>query len=239
MTMVTPSRGTTGNRLLNDLPQGELERLLAHSKYIQLSRSKILHELGEPVRHAYFPVNGMISLLSTTSEGNTIGIAMVSNEGMVGVPLILRTDILPYQAMVQISGDALRIDAEAFKEGLTPSGELERRLLRYVSALLTQIAQSAVCNHFHTTEARFCRWLLVSRDWVNTNTLLMTQESISHMLGTSRSGVTKAANNLADADLIRYRRGKITILNHQGLENYTCECYKTVKDQLKRITPPI
>jgi CRP-like cAMP-binding protein len=237
MTIVAPLR--TGNRLLQDLPQNELERLLAHSEYIHLSRGKILHELGEPVRHAYFPVNGMISLLSTTSEGNTIGIATVGNEGMVGVPLILGTDILPYQAVVQISGDALMIDAEAFKKGLTPSGELEDRLLRYVSALFTQITQSAVCNHFHTTEARFCRWLLVSRDWVKTNTLLMTQESISHMLGTSRSGVTKAANHLADADLIRYRRGKITIINREGLENYTCDCYRTVKDQLRRIIPPI
>lgn len=239
MTIVTPARNTTGNLLLNDLPQNELERLLAHSKEVQLSRGKNLQELGEPVRYVYFPKNGMISLLSTTSEGNTIGIAMVSNEGMVGVPLVLRTEILPYHAMVQISGDALRIDAEAFKEALTPNGELESRLLKYVSALLTQIAQSVVCHHFHTTEARFCRWLLISRDWVNTNTLLMTQESISHMLGTSRSGVTKAANHLADADLIRYRRGKITILNRQGLEDYTCECYKTVKDQLRQITPSV
>lgn len=239
MTIVMPSRNTTGNLLLNNLPQNELDRLLAHSKSIQLSRSKILQEIGEPVRYVYFPLNGMISLLSTTSEGNSIGLAMVSNEGMVGVPLVLRTEMLPYQAMVQISGNALKIDAEAFKEALTPNGELEGRLLKYVSSLLTQIAQSVACNHFHSTEARFCRWLLVSRDWVNTNTLLMTQESISHMLGTSRSGVTKAANHLADEDLIRYRRGKITILNRQGLEDYTCECYKTVKNQLEQITPSI
>lgn len=234
----TTLRDSTGNRLLNDIPQSELERLLARSKYIQLSRSKILHEIGEPVRHVYFPVSGMVSLLSTTSEGNTIGIAMVSTEGMIGVPLILRTNVLPYQTMVQISGEALRIDADSFQKGLTPSGKLEDRLLRYASALLAQISQSAVCNHFHTTEARFCRWLLVSRDWVKTNTLLMTQESISHMLGTSRTGVTKAANNLADADLIRYRRGKITIINRQGLEEYTCECYRIVKDQIRKIIPP-
>ena len=236
---VTTQPDSTGNRLLNDLPQSELEQLLAHSKYIQLSRSKILHELGEPVRYVYFPVSGMVSLLSTTSEGNTIGIAMVGNEGMIGLPLALRANILPYQTMVQIAGEAVRIDAESFKKGLIPCGELEDRLLRYTSLLLAQISQSAVCNHFHTTEARFCRWLLVSRDWVKSNALLMTQESISHMLGTSRTGVTKAATNLADAGLIRYRRGKITIINHEGLEEYTCECYGIVKEQIKWAIPAI
>lgn len=237
MSLVTISRDSTGNRLLDNLPQSERERLLPHSKHIPLPRGKILHEQGDPVRDVYFPVSGMVSLLSTTGDGNTVELAMVGNEGMVGVAIILRSDVMPYRTMVQIEGEALRISAEAFRKGLIPGGQLEDRLFKYTNALLAQISQSAVCNHFHTTEARLCRWLLISRDRVKTNTLLLTQEIIAHMLGTSRTGVTRAATTLADAGLIRYRRGRITIINRQGLEDYSCECYEIVKEELSRIAP--
>jgi CRP-like cAMP-binding protein len=234
---VTSTPGTsTGNRLLDGLPQHELELLLPHSKYVQLTQNQILHQLGEPVRYAYFPLSGMVSLLSSTSEGHTIEIAMVGNEGMIGVSLLLHAAVSSYDTGVQISGDALRIEAEQFKAGLIPGGQLEQHLLQYVNRLFAQVAQLAVCNHFHTTEARLCRWLLVSRDRANTDTLLLTQEIISHMLGTSRTVVTKAATVLADASLISYRRGKITIINRQGLEDHACECYSIVKDQSDRIS---
>jgi len=233
---VTSVPGTsTGNRLLDGLPLNELELLLPHSKYIQLNQNQILRQLGEPVRYAYFPVSGMVSLLSSTSEGNTIEIAMVGNEGMIGVALLLRAAVSSYETGVQIPGEALRIEAEQFKAALIPGRQLEQRLMRYVNGLFAQVSQLAACNHFHTTEARLCRWLLVSRDRANTDTLLLTQEIISHMLGTSRTVVTKAATVLADAALISYRRGKITIINRQGLEDRACECYSIMKDQSEGI----
>lgn len=237
MPVTSTPRTSTGNRLLDGLPQNELERLLPYSKHIQLTRSQTLHQLGEPVRYAYFPVSGMVSLLSSTSDGHTIEIAMVGNEGMIGISLLLRARVSSYDTRVQISGEALRIEAERFREGLVRGGQLEQRLLRYVNGLFAQVSQLALCNHFHTTEARLCRWLLVSRDRAKTNTLLLTQEIISHMLGTSRTVVTKAANILADAALISYRRGKITIINCQGLEDHACECYNIVKDQSDRTIP--
>ncbi len=225
----------TGNRLLDGLPQNELELLLPHSKYVQIAQNQILHQLGEPVHYAYFPVSGMVSLLSSTSEGHTIEIAMVGNEGMIGVALLLCAAVSSYETGVQIPGEALRIEGEHFRAALIAGGQLEQRLLCYVNGLFAQVSQLAVCNHFHTTEARLCRWLLVSRDRAKTDTLLLTQEIISHMLGTSRTVVTKAATVLADAGLISYRRGKITIINRQGLEDHACECYRIVKDQSEQI----
>jgi CRP-like cAMP-binding protein len=233
----TSSWDSTGNRLLNNLPQVELERLLPHSKYIQLSRGEILYELGEAIRHIFFPVSGVISLLSTSSDGNSIEICRVGNEGMIGMPLVLRGNVMPCQTVVQVAGEALRFDAETFKKELTHDGQLEDRLLRYANSLLAQISHAAVCNHFHTTEARLSRWLLISRDQINADTFLLTQEVISHVLGISRTGVTKAANNLADAGLIRYRRGKITIVNRKGLEDCACECYRLLKEEFDKIVP--
>jgi CRP-like cAMP-binding protein len=177
----------------------------------------------------------MVSLLSTTSEGNAIEIGIVGNEGMIGMPLILRGNVMPYQIVVQFAGEALRFDAETFKRQLMLGGQLEDRLLKYANSLLAQISHGAVCNHFHITEARLSRWLLTSRDEVNASTFLLTQEVISHVLGISRTGVTKAANTLAEAGLIRYRRGKITIVNRQGLERCACECYSLQKEDLDNL----
>lgn len=233
----TSSWDSTGNRLLKDLPQVESKRLLPHSKYIQLGRGEILSEPGECIRHIFFPVRGMVSLLSTTSEGNAIEIGWVGNEGMIGMPLVLRGTVLPYQTVVQVAGEALRFDAETFKKELTPGGQLEDRLLRYANSLLAKISLAAGCNHFHSTEARLARWLLNICDQVNTDTLLLTQEVISNALGISRTGVTKAANNLADASLIRYRRGKITVIDCEGLEKCACECYRLLKEEYDKTAP--
>jgi CRP-like cAMP-binding protein len=233
----TSSWDFTGNRLLNNLPQVEREHLLPHAKYIQLARGEILYDLGESIRHIFFPVSGIVSLLSTTSEGNAIEIGWVGNEGMIGMPLVLRGSVMPYQTVVQVAGEALRFDAETFKKELTPGGQLEDRLLRYANSLLAKISLAAVCNHFHGTEARLARWLLNICDQVNTDTLLLTQEVISNALGISRTGVTKAANSLADAGLIRYRRGKITIVDCDGLEKRTCECYRLLKEEYDKTAP--
>ncbi|HEX3250094.1 MAG TPA: Crp/Fnr family transcriptional regulator [Pyrinomonadaceae bacterium] len=234
MPVTSTSRTSTGNQLLDGLPQQDLELLLPNSKYVELTQNQILHQIGEQVRYAYFPLSGMVSLLSSTSEGHVIEIAMVGNEGMIGVSLLLHAAVSSYDTGVQIPGEALRIEADQLKAALIPGGQLEQRLLRYVNRLFAQVSQLAVCNHFHTAEARLCRWLLVSRDRAKTDTLLLTQEIISHTLGTSRTVVTKAATVLADASLIRYRRGKITILNRQGLEAHACECYSIVKNQSER-----
>jgi CRP-like cAMP-binding protein len=233
----TSSWDSTGNRLLNKLPQVELERLLPHSKYIQLSRGEILYELGDTIRYISFPVSGIVSMLSTSSDGNSIEIGSVGNEGMIGMPLVLRGSVMPCLTVVHVAGEALRFDAETFKKELTHDGQLEDRLFRYANSLLSQISHAAVCNHFHTNEARLSRWLLVSRDQINANTFLLTQEVISHVLGISRTGVTKAANNLVDAGLIRCRRGKITIVNRRGLQDYACECYSMQKEECDKLNP--
>jgi CRP-like cAMP-binding protein len=235
MSIVSASLSSPDNRLLSKLPQRELERLLPRLEHIRLPRGKILFEARDTIRYAYFPLSGLVSLLAGTSAGDTIEIGMVGNEGMIGVPLVLRTDLIPYQVMVQIAGEGLRLDAESFKKQLIPGEAFEYRLLRYANALLDQGAQLAVCNHFHTVEARVCYKLLTSRDRVNSDTLDLTQEIISHLLGAPRTGVSRVANDLRDAGLIRYRRGKITILNRQGLERFACECYELAKDNLNHV----
>jgi CRP-like cAMP-binding protein len=216
------------NRVLAALPRAEYERLVPHLEQVHLPQGKVLYEIGDFVRRAYFPTRGMISLLSITEDGLTTEVAMVGKEGMVGVPIILRVGITPYRIMVQIPADVISIKAEALKAEFNRSAHLQDLLLRYTHALLTQVSQSAVCNRFHTVEARLGRWLLVTRDRVGSDSFRLTQELISHMLGTPRTVVTVAANKLQDAGFIRYKRGSITILNSQGLEAVACECYGTV-----------
>jgi CRP-like cAMP-binding protein len=216
------------NRLLAALPRAEYERLVPHLEQVHFPQGRVLYEIGDFVRRAYFPTGGMISLLSITEDGLTTEVGMVGKEGMVGVPIILRVGITPYRMMVQIPADVMSIKAEALKAEFNGSAHLQDLLLRYTHALLTQVSQSAVCNRFHTVEARLGRWLLITRDRVGSDSFRLTQEFISHMLGTPRTVVTVAANKLQDAGFIRYKRGGITILNSQGLEAVACECYGTV-----------
>ena len=220
------------NRILSALPRNEYERLLPHLERVHLPQSKIIYESGDIIRYAYFPLSGMISLLSTTEDGETLEVSMVGNEGVVGVPLAWKARNLPYRVMVQLTSDAMRVNAPALLTELRRAGKLEELMLMYAHSTLVHISQSAVCGRFHTVEKRLCRWLLVARDRAKSNNIQLTQEIISHMLGTPRTVVTTAACNLQDAGLIRYRRGKITILNPQGLEKSACECYKVVKKEL-------
>ncbi|HJQ32516.1 MAG TPA: Crp/Fnr family transcriptional regulator [Pyrinomonadaceae bacterium] len=221
----------TRNRLLAALPRQEYERLAPHLEPAHLPRGKTIALTGDTLRHAYFPANGMISLLSTSEGGEAIEVAMVGSEGFVGVPVILNAGVTPFWSVVQIQADAVRISAAALNREFDRNERLRDVLLKYSHSLLTQVAQSAVCNRFHTVQERLCRWLLVSRDRAKSDTINLTQESIAQMLGTARTGVTMAAVPLQDAGLIRYRRGKITILDREGLESSACECYSIVRKE--------
>ena len=224
------------NQLLAALPREEYERLIPHFELVHLPQGTVISELNDPMRHAYFPFDGIVSLLSMTEDGETIEVAMVGNEGMIGVPIVLRAGITPYRIMVQRPGVAMRIKAEVLTKEFNQGGWLQDLLLRYAHALLTHVSQSAVCGRFHTVEARLSRWLLVTRGRVNSDNFQYTQEFLSHMLGTPRTVVSIAACNLQDAGLIRYRRGRITILNRRGLEAAACECYRIVLKGISHLT---
>ncbi|HEX8633129.1 MAG TPA: Crp/Fnr family transcriptional regulator [Pyrinomonadaceae bacterium] len=219
-----------GNGLLTALPPPEYERLSPHLKLVRLTPGKILCNAGDLVSYAYFPKVGMISLLSITEDGRSIEVAMIGNEGMMGVPIILRSRVAPYQMMVQLAGNALRIRENVLRVEFDRGGKLQDLLLRYTHSVLIQVAQPATCNRFHTVEERLCRWLLVSRDRVQTDSLHLTQEFLSHMLGVPRTSVTMIAVNLQKEGFIRYNRGRITILDRSGLEAASCECYRRVRE---------
>lgn len=221
-----------GNGLLSALPREEYERFSPHLELVRLTPGDILYHAGGAVRHAYFPKGGMLSLLSITESGRTIEVAMIGNEGMAGIPIILGSEAAPYQVMVQLTGNALRVRREALRAEFGRGAALHDLLLRYTHAVLTQVAQSAACNRFHSVEERLCRWLLMCRDRVQTDTVRLTQEFLSHMLGAPRSSVTAVAVALQNRGLIGYTRGKITILDRRGLEAASCECYRLVRDEL-------
>lgn len=222
------------NRLLATLTEDELGRLYPHMEVIRLPQSKVLYEAGATVHNLYFPNNGMISLLSMNSDGTTIEVGMVGDEGVVGLPVILEIDTTPYGAMIQLTAEVIKIKGSVVKAEFSRGGRLNHLLLRYTHVLLTQIAQSVVCNRFHTIEKRLCRWLLIARDRVKSNNLSLTQEIIAHMLGISRTGVTTAAVSLQRAGLIRYSRGRIEILNPRAMEAAACECYQVIKEEFDR-----
>jgi CRP-like cAMP-binding protein len=224
----------TDNRLLAALPRAEYERLAPYLERLHLPRGKVLFEAGDHIRHAHFPMNGVISLLGMTEDGETVDVAVVGTEGMLGIPIILRVGIALHRSVVHIPADAVRIRSDVLEMEFSRNGKLQELLLRFTHSLLAQVSQSAICNRFHAVDARLGRWLLVIDDRAGKETFYLTQESIAQMLGTLRTVVTVAANKLQDAGFIRYRRGKITILNRQGLESVACECYRVVTDELDR-----
>lgn len=226
---------TFDNRLLAALPREEYARLSPHLELIRLTPGQTIYHVGDTVRHAYFPKGGMLSLLSTTESGRTIEVGMVGNEGMTGIPVVLQTCVAPYQVIVQLPCNALRIRGEALREEFNRGGRLQSLLLRFTHTLLTQIAQTAACNQFHGVEKRLCRWLLVSRDRVQTDTINLTQEFLSYMLGVPRTSVTTVAKSLQVRGLINYRRGKIVILDRAGVEAASCECYKLVREGIRHL----
>jgi len=215
------------NKLLSGLPAHELARLLPHLETVELPRHEVLFKEDDPIKYAYFPTSGLISMLVASRNGDTLAIALVGSEGLIGVPLALRSTVMPYKVVVQIPGKALKINAEVFKQELQQAQEFEDRLLKYSNSRLNEMVQSLLCSRFHSLETRFCYALLVACDRIGSDTLVMTHEMISDMMGASRTSVTKVANDLRDAGLIRYRREKITVSNREGIGRLACECYKS------------
>lgn len=217
-----------GNQILSALPRQHYKRLFSCLEPVRLARSKILYHLADKITHAFFLTSGMVSLLATTESGAVTEIGMVGNEGIVGVPVVLGVNKSPYQIKVQIPGRAFRVKREVLVEEFNCGGQLQDLVLRYLHFLITQVAQSAACNRFHTNEQRLCRWLLIAHDRVKSDTLHLTHEAVSHMLGATRANVTSAAINLKRAGLIDYHRGNIEIVDREGLKTSACECYHHV-----------
>jgi len=225
------------NHLLDALPQGDYERIEAHLELVPLGLGDVLYEPGIKLRYVYFPTTSIISLLYVMEDGASAEIAIVGNEGILGVSLFMGGETTPSRAVVQSAGHGFRLKAELLKEEFGRFGPTMHLLLRYTQALITQMAQTAVCNRHHSVDQQLCRWLLLSLDRLASNELSMTQELIANMLGVRREGVTEAAGKLQDAGLIRYRRGRITVLDRPGVEARACECYQVVKTEFDRLLP--
>jgi CRP-like cAMP-binding protein len=225
------------NHLLAALPADEYARLLPDLEWVPTPLGHVLYEPGVKMRHVYFPTTSIVSLLYVMEDGASAEIAVVGNEGVVGVSLFMGGESTTSRAVVQSEGHAYRLKAQLLKDEFFRAGPMQRLLLRYTQALLTQMAQTAVCNRHHSLDQQFCRWLLLSLDRLSSNELVMTQELIANMLGVRREGVTEAAGNVQRAGLIHYSRGRITVLDRPGLEARACECYGVVKKEFDRLLP--
>jgi CRP-like cAMP-binding protein len=229
----------TQNHLLAALTMQERKRLTPHLELVSMPLGDVLYESGNELRYVYFPTTAIVSLLYVMLDGASAEIAVIGNEGIIGVALFMGGETMPNRAVVQSADHAYRLKGHLLKQEFNRSGNLQHLLLRYTQALLTQMAQTAVCNRHHTLDQQLCRWLLLSYDRLPSKELIMTQELIANMLGVRREGVTEAAGKLQKAGLIVYRRGHITIINRTGLEARTCECYAVVKKEFSRLLPEI
>jgi CRP-like cAMP-binding protein len=227
----------TLNLLLAALPQAESSRWASQLEPVDMPLGQVLYESGTRLSHVYFPTTSIISLLYVMENGASAEIAVVGQEGIVGVALFMGGESTPSRAVVQSAGQGLRLKANLMMQEFNRGGPVMHLLLRYTQALITQMAQTAVCNRHHSLDQQLCRWLLLSLDRLQSNQLVMTQELIANMLGVRREGVTEAAGQLHKAGLIRYQRGHITILDRAGLERRTCECYAVVKKEYDRLLP--
>ena len=225
------------NHLLAALPAAEHERIFPHLQFVAMPLGTVLYESGDALRHVYFPTDAIVSLLYVMQDGASAEISVVGNEGLVGVSLFMGGETTPSRAIVQSAGGAYRLLGQRLKEEFARHGSLQILLLRYTLALLTQMAQTAVCNRHHSVDQQLCRWLLLSLDRLEGNQLAMTQELIANMLGVRREGVTEAAGQLQHDGLIKYSRGHIKIINRAGLEKRVCECYSVVKKEYDRLLP--
>lgn len=226
------------NGLLAALPPEVQQRLFPHLERIQLPLGHVLYESGDKLRHVYFPTDAIVSLLYVMESGDSAEIAVVGNEGLVGVALFMGGESTTNRAIVQSAGHAYRMPGGKLKEEFDRHSELLHLMLRYSQALLTQMAQTAVCNRHHNISQQLCRWLLLSLDRLRGNELIMTQELIANMLGVRREGVTEAAGKLQRLGVIEYSRGHITVLDRAKLERLSCECYSVVKAETDRLLPP-
>ena len=225
------------NQLLAALPEAEWHRWLPYLEPVTLGLGQVIYESGDTLAHVYFPTNAIVSLLYVMEDGASAEIAVVGHEGVVGVSLFMGGESTPSRAVVQSAGQGFRLKAHLMKDEFNRAGPVLHLLLRYTQALITQMAQTAVCNRHHSLDEQLCRWLLLSLDRLRGNELVMTQELIANMLGVRREGVTEGALKLQQAGLIRYSRGHITVLDRAGLERATCECYAVVKREYDRLLP--
>jgi CRP-like cAMP-binding protein len=225
------------NELLAALPGAEWQRWLPQLEPVELALGQVLYESGSTLSHVYFPTTALVSLLYVMENGASAEIAVVGYEGMVGISLFMGGESTPSRAVVQSAGQAFRLAAQTIREESNRAGPVLHLLLRYTQALITQMTQTAACNRHHAVDQQLCRWLLLSLDRLQGNNLVMTQELIANMLGVRREGVTEAAGMLQNDGLIRYARGRITVLDRPGLEQRTCECYAVVKNEYDRLLP--
>jgi CRP-like cAMP-binding protein len=224
------------NQLLAALPDADWQRWLPQLEWVDLPLGQVVYESGSTQSHVYFPTTAIVSLLYVMENGSSAEIAVVGHEGVVGISLFMGGESTPSRGVVQSAGKGLRMTAQAIKKEFK-RGPVLHLLLRYTQALITQMAQTAVCNRHHTLDQQLCRWLLLSLDRLPGNELVMTQELIANMLGVRREGVSESALKLQNIGLIRYARGRITVVDRPGLEKRTCECYAVVKKEYDRLLP--
>ncbi len=229
--------GRTTNHILDALPTAERARLLAQLERVEMKLGEVIHESGAAQTHVYFPVDCVVSLLYVLENGSMAEVAIVGDDGVVGMPIITGDSRSPQRAIVQAAGFALRMKAQDLRKEFERAGPAQQILLRYSQALTIQIGQTAVCNRHHNLEQQLCRWLLISIDRLPTDDLTMTQELIANMLGVRREGVTEAAGRLQQIGAIRYQRGRIAVLSREKLETLCCECYEVVRKEYLRLLP--
>ena len=223
------------NHLLAALSPAERERLIPHLKLVPMPLGRVLYESGDVMRHVYFPTDCIVSLLYVMENGASAEISIVGNEGLIGIALFMGGETTPSRAIVESAGHAYRLIGRELKEEFHRNGQMQLLLLRYTQALITQMAQTAVCNRHHSVDQQLCRWLLLSLDRLSSNKLTMTQELIANMLGVRREGVTEAAGKLQKLGVIRYSRGQITVLDREKMEQLCCECYAVVRKETDRL----
>jgi CRP-like cAMP-binding protein len=224
-----------GNRLLDGLPNAERRKLMARCETVELNFGDVLCERDERMSHVYFPFDSFISLISSTDDHSRLEVGLIGAEGMLGASLILGVNIAPARALVRGPGSALRLDANQFSRATKQSAALEQKLKRYLCVVVSQVARTAACIHFHVIEARLARWLLMTRDRVCSDEFQLTQEEAAYVLGVRRAGITGAAIALQKRRLIRYKRGTVTILDGPGLEGAACQCYAAATQTYTRI----
>ena len=229
------AHGPNQNHIVAALPTAEFERLAPHLELVAMPLGEVLYESGGKLQHVYFPTTAIVSLQYIMESGASAEIAGVGNEGILGISLFMGGETTPSRAVVQTAGHGYRLKAQSMMQEFNRAGLMMRLLLRYTQALLTQMAQTAVCNRHHSVEQQLCRWLLLTLDRLSSNELTMTQELIAGMLGVRREGITEAAGHLQHAGCIRYRRGHITVTDRPGLESRVCECYAVVKKEFNRL----
>ena len=231
-----PTKNLSENEILEVLSKAEVKRLRPHLELVPMELGQVVYESGRLLDHVFFPTTCIVSLLYVMEDGASAEIAVVGHEGLVGISLFMGGETTPSRAVVQSAGHAYRLSSQYLREEFKRAGPMQHLLLRYTQSLITQMAQTAVCNRHHSVDQQLCRWLLLSLDRLPSNELVMTQELIANMLGVRREGVTAAAGKLQDAGVIEYRRGHIKVLNRPKLERMSCECYEVVRKESLRLS---